>query len=123
MKKISKLWVVLLIIVVALAYQYPIQKALALKSFEDYINNQGIIENKIASKEVLKDWKQGGYLIVVTFHDDANNKYYYHYETWTYRKGEKLKFNRMTLSIVDEKKSVELDAPYDGKCKYPPIEH
>lgn len=123
MKKISKLWAVLLIIVVALAYQYPIQKALALKSFEDYINNQGIIENKIASKKVLKDWKQGGYLIVVTFHDDSNNKYYYHYETWTYRKGEKLKFNRMTLSIVDEKKSVELDAPYDGKCKYPPIEH
>ena len=65
--------------------------------------------------------KQGGYLIVVTFNDDINNKYYYHYEVWTHKKGEPLRFNRMALTIVDEKNSVVLEYPYDGKCKYPPI--
>ncbi len=111
-----------IIIVGVIVYQYPIQKAMALKSFESYINKQGVATNKIASKEIIKDWKRGGYLIVVTFNDDQNNKYYYHYETWSTRKGENLKFNRMTLSVIDEKNSVELDAPFDGKCKYPPIE-
>lgn len=28
----------------------------------------------------------------------------------------------MTLTIIDEKNSVTLESPYDGKCKYPPIE-
>ena len=28
---------------------------------------------------------------------------------------------RMTLTIIDEKNSVVLEYPYDGKCKYPPI--
>ncbi|HHJ7123915.1 TPA: hypothetical protein ACQMWT_001685, partial [Streptococcus pyogenes] len=69
-----------------------------------------------------KDWKQGGYLVVVTFNNDVNNKYYYHYEVWTHKKSESLRFNRMTLSIIDEKNSVTLEYPYDGKCKYPPIE-
>lgn len=111
-----------IIIVAVIVYQYPLQRAFALKSFEEYINKQGISSDKIASKEIIKDWKQGGYLIVVTFNDDQNNKYYYHYETWTHKKGEQLKFNRMTLSVVDEKESIELDPPYNEKCKYPPIE-
>jgi len=100
------------IIILGMAiYQYPLQKAFAQKAFETYI----------AIKKLVKDWKQGGYLIVVTFNDDINNKYYYHYEVWTYRKGEPLRFNRMTLTIIDEKNSVVLEYPYDGKCKYPPI--
>ena len=70
---------------------------------------------------MVKDWRQGGYLIVATFNDDINNKYYYHYEVWTHKKGEPLRFNRMTLTIIDEKNSVVLEYPYDGKCKYPPI--
>ena len=102
-------------------YQYPIQKTLAQKSFESYINKQGVVSSDIASKEIIKNWKQGGYLIVVTYNDDPNNRYYYHYEVWTHRKGENLEFNRMTLGITDVKNSVVLDYPYDGKAKYPPI--
>lgn len=84
-------------------------------------DKQGIDPDNIAIKKPVKDWKQGGYLIVVTFNDDINNKYYYHYEVWTHKKGEPLRFNRMTLTIIDEKNSVVLEYPYDGKCKYPPI--
>ncbi len=123
MNKRKKMMLLLSIIAIGVViYQYPIQKELAQRSFENYISKQGIASNNIASKEIVKDWKQGGYLVVVTFNDDINNKYYYHYEPWTNRKGESLKFNRMSLNIIDEKTSTVLDYPYDGKCKYPPIE-
>ena len=105
-----------------IVYQYPIQTNFALRSFENYIAKQGISATEIASKRVIKDWKQGGYLIVLTLNDDPNNGYYYNYETWTHKKREKLKFNVMTLSIIDEKNSMVIDAPFEGKCKYPPIQ-
>lgn len=123
MKK-TKIILIILSIVLAcfLIYQYPIQRVLALKKFKSYTSQQGIESEMIKSKRFFKDWKQGGYLVVVTFNDDINNKYYYHYDVWTHKKYESLKFNRMTLTIIDEKNSVTLDPPYDGKCKYPPID-
>lgn len=121
-KKKRMVLLVLGIIILGIAiYQYPLQKAFAQNSFEAYIDKQGIDPDNIAIKKLVKDWKQGGYLIVATFNDDINNKYYYHYEVWTHKKGEPLRFNRMTLTIIDEKNSVALEYPYDGKCKYPPI--
>ena len=121
-KKKRMVLLVLGIIILGIAiYQYPLQKAFAQKSFKTYIDKQGIGPDNIAIKKLVKDWKQGGYLIVVTFNDDINNKYYYHYEVWTHKKGEPLRFNRMTLTIIDEKNSVVLEYPYDGTCKYPPI--
>lgn len=90
-KKKRMVLLVLGIIILGIAiYQYPLQKALAQKSFETYIDKQGIDPDNIAIKKPVKDWKQGGYLIVVTFNDDINNKYYYHYEVWTHKKGEPL---------------------------------
>ena len=121
-KKKMILLVVGIIIFGTAIYQYPLQKALAQRSFENYISKQGIASENINSKRFFKDWKQGGYLVVVTFNDDINNKYYYHYDVWTHKKYDSLKFNRMTLTIIDEKNSVTLDPPYDGKCKYPPIQ-
>mgnify|MGYP002603493921 CR=1 FL=1 len=117
-KKKRMVLLVLGIIILGIAiYQYPLQKAFAQKAFGTYIDKQGIDPDNIAIKKPVKDWKQGGYLIVVTFNDDINNKYYYHYEVWTHKKGEPLRFNRMTLTIIDEKNSVVLEYPYDGKCK------
>ena len=121
-KKNLVLLVVGIIMLGVVIYQYPLQKALAKRCFESYIAKQGIVSDNIESKEFIKDWKYGGYLVVVTFNDDPDNKYYYHYEVWTHRKGESLKFNRMRLTIIDEKHSTTLFYPYDGKCKYPPIE-
>ena len=70
---------VLGIIILGIAiYQYPLQ-SIRTKNLETYIDKQEINPDNIAIK-VVKDWKQGGYLIVVTFNDDINNKYYYHYE-------------------------------------------
>ena len=122
MKRKNLLLAVCIILLGIIIYQYPLQKALAQRSFENYISKQGIASDNIASKRFFKDWKRGGYLVVVTFNDDINNKYYYHYDVWTHKKYESLKFNKMTLEITDIEKSVVLDPPYDGKCKHPPID-
>ena len=123
MSKRKKFMIGLIAIIALVAiYQYPVQRHLALTKFQGYINEQDVEVDNILKKEAFKDWKNGGYVIVVSFKDDVGNKYYYHYFPWTHQKGEELKFNRMLLSIVDEKNSVELYAPYEGKCKYPPIE-
>lgn len=121
-KKKRMVLLVLGIIILGIAiYQYPLQKAFAQKAFKAYIDEQGIDPDNIAIKKLVKDWKQGGYLIVVTFNDDTNNKYYYHYEVWTHKKGEPLRFNRMTLTIIDEKNSVVLEYPYDGRRVQPDL--
>ena len=122
MKRKNLLLAVCIILLGIIIYQYPLQKALAQRSFENYISKQGIASENINSKRFFKDWKRGGYLVVVTFNDDINNKYYYHYDVWTHKKGESLKFNKMTLEIMDIEKSMVLDPPYDGKCKYSPID-
>lgn len=111
-----------LLVISFLLYQYPIQKFLAQREFENYTNKQGIVSDNIRSKEIFKDWKLGGYLIVVSFNNDENNKYYYCYQPWTHKKEESFKLNTMTLDVIDEKNSILLDYPYDGKCKYPPIQ-
>ncbi len=122
-KKTNTVLLVLGMLILGVAvYQYPLQKALAQSSFESYISKQGADSDSIADKKLVKDWKQGGYLIAVSYNDDADNKYYYHYDVWTHKKGEPLRLNRMTLTVVDEKNSVVLEYPYDGKCRYPPIE-
>ena len=67
-KKKRMVLLVLGIIILGIAiYQYPLQKAFAQKAFEAYIDKQGIDPDNIAIKKLVKDWKQGGYLIVVTF--------------------------------------------------------
>ena len=57
-KKKKMVLLVLGIIILGIAiYQYPLQKALAQKSFETYIDKQGIDPDNIAIKELVKDWK------------------------------------------------------------------
>ena len=80
-------------------YEYQIQKGLALNKFERYIKKQGVDVNKIIEKKVVKDWKNGGYLIRVSFEDDINNTYYYRYYLWTHRRDEELRLDRMFLTI------------------------
>lgn len=101
-------------------YEYQIQKGLALNKFERYIKKQGVDVNKIIEKKVVKDWKNGGYLIRVSFEDDINNTYYYRYYLWTHKRDEELRLDRMFLTISNGHH--QLDAPLEGKCKYPPIE-
>lgn len=123
MKKTKIIHIILSIVLACfLIYQYPIQRVLALKNFKSYISQQGIEPEIIKSKKVFKNWKDGGYKIIVTLDDDPNYIYIYLYQPWTHKKNEHIKFNRITLQITDIEKSMVLDPPYDGKCKYPPID-
>lgn len=105
-----------------LVYQYPFQKCLALKKFRQYIQQQAVDLSQITRRESIKDWKNGGYIIRVNYADDKNHTYYYHYQVWTHKKAEALKFNQMTLTVIDEQHAVQLEAPYAGKVKYPPLD-
>ena len=110
----------LIFLSLTLVYQCPVQRHLALNKFEWYIKRQGVDKNKIIEKKTYKDWVYGGYVIRVKFEDDMNNRYYYHYEVWTHRRGEELRLDKMFLTISN--KGWQLEAPFEGKCKYPPIE-
>lgn len=124
MGKEKKMILILVAIIIlgVVIYEYPLQKALTQRCFESYITKQGIVSDNITSKKFIKDWKRGGYKVAVTFKDDVDNKYYYHYDVWTHKRNEPLKFNVMTLEIVNEKRSIVLEPPYAGKCKHPPIQ-
>jgi len=93
-----------------LAYQYPIQKSFATNAFEDYIVSQGTSLENIESKEIFKDYKQGGYFINVIYKDNPSLKYKYIY----FPRGE------MVCMVFDET-NTQLDAS-DKKVKYPSLE-
>ena len=111
---------VVLIFVVVVIGVYPVQRDLAIYKFRWYIGKQRVDTSKIVEKKIFRDWKNGGYSIRVRFEDDEGKVYYYHYKMWTHRKDGKLKFHTMHLNVVD--KGWRLEAPFEGKCKYPPIE-
>lgn len=63
-KKVKIMLLLGIIVIGIIVYQYPMQKALAQRSFTSYINKQGVVSDEIESKKIIKDWKQGGYLII-----------------------------------------------------------
>src|SRR5690625_7866047 len=80
------------IVTVFLLFYYPVQRSLALQKFDEYIELQGVDKDNIESKEVVKNYKQGGYLIRVNYKDDPEFQYRYQYYPFTNRKNEDLKF-------------------------------
>lgn len=79
----------------------------AEKAFEAYIIAQGVNQDNIATKTVMKDYKVGGYDFDVTFKDEpATYRYNYFYDA-------ELKI--VHLIVFDDGRSIE-----DG-MKYPPL--
>lgn len=108
MKKIIIILVVLLL--GSLIYYFPIQKSLATNAFEDYIVSQGTSMENIKSKEIFKDYKQGGYFINVIYKDDPEFMYEYTY----------LPNGKMFCIIYDET-NISVDAS-NKNAKYPSLE-
>ncbi|MBF4502264.1 DUF3139 domain-containing protein [Savagea sp. SN6] len=103
-----------------LIFYYPVQKKLAFKKFNEYLIKQDTNRDNIESLNAFKDYKMGGYQLIVKFYDDPHHMYIYHYYLWTHRKNESIQFDEMCLSIIDEENSVELDPPYNDNVKYKP---
>lgn len=71
--------VLILIPLICLGYYFPVQRYLAHREFKQYIIAQGISIGNIETKKVLKDYKIGGYNIMVTYKDDPEFTYEYSY--------------------------------------------
>ncbi|WP_071458515.1 DUF3139 domain-containing protein [Bacillus massilinigeriensis] len=69
--------IVVAVLVVFLIYVFPVQKYLAEKAIDQYMEKQGISEENIAKKETMKDYKSGGYLERVELKDDPGIIYEY----------------------------------------------
>lgn len=105
MSKKIFVFVFLLVIGGSLIYLYPIQKSMSEKAVAEYMKEQGISEQNIKSKQVMKDYKQGGYFITVELKDDPGINYQY---TWSKKRG-------VVLLVFRE------NAGMDEGMKYPPL--
>lgn len=79
----------------------------AEKAFEAYIMAQGVDQDNIATKTVMKDYKVGGYVFDVTLKDEPSTyRYNYFYDA---------ELKTVNLIVFDDGRSIE-----DG-MKYPPL--
>lgn len=121
MRRMRKIFIGILVIsCLILIFVYPVERKLALRAYEAYRLSQGIEDTNIESKEIFKDYKNGGYKILVKYKDDRALTYRYSYYPWTHRRDENLRFNRIFLEISNPYEV--LDPPYENKCKYPPLD-
>lgn len=119
--------IVALFIGLILIYVYPIQKALALKSFYRYIELQGADIDQVYDFRIFKDYTQGGYDIILKYKDDIPSNIY-EYDYLPYIIGDKygsIIFNYMCLSVTCGDIKYSPEEIYEGKngikVKYPPL--
>ncbi len=110
-----------LICVIFILYFYVIEKQLATIKINHYLTTHQIENTQIKSKHIFKDWKMGGYTIKIEFYDDKDCIYYYHYDLFTNKKNEKLKFNTLDLYVV--KNGYNLDNTNIKNIEYPFIKN
>lgn len=122
MKKGTKRRAILLsalamVLLFLLVYHFPLQKSLAEKKYEAYSGEQGAAAADIKTKEVFKDYKQGGYFISVTYHSDPDHRYLYHYFPIDFR-NTGVKYNVIYCDIYGT--GNDLLDHYDG-VRYQPL--
>ena len=104
-KKHMFLFILLAVLVGGWLYYFPLQRILAEQKYKSYAAQQGISVTDIATKHTFKDYKQGGYFIIVTYHKDPVHRYKYQYFLFDYRRtGTRL--NTMYCSIFKGSKQV-----------------
>lgn len=120
-KVLIPLIVIFIVVSTLIIFFYPVQKMLALKKFNEYIELQGVVEENIVKKKIAKNYTEGGYTIIVTYKDDPKHKYWYQYFLMTHRKHEDRKFHRMDCDVIDLDRNLVLDPPYNDSVKYPSL--
>ncbi|MEK4245347.1 MULTISPECIES: DUF3139 domain-containing protein [unclassified Psychrobacillus] len=106
MKIIISLVVLVGLAILAIVAIYPGSQDDAEVKFAEYLNKQGVDDNKISSKKIIKDYKNGGYGFIVTFEDDSAYSYEYFYNSNS---------KKIVLVVYDDGKSI------DEGMKYEPI--
>lgn len=120
MRKKLPVFLIIIFIVVYILYFYPVQRFLAHKAFNEYINLQGTSEENIETKRIFKDYKQDGYFIEVIYKDDPDFIYDYKYAVDTIKNMANYKAIRCHV-YTKYNESVELSGDSES-IKYPPIE-
>ena len=92
-------------------YDVPIQRIKAERAVNEYMTMQGVDEENIESKRVIKDWKTNGHSIFITFTDDPDKIYRYNYK----------KTGKIVLLVNDTKYGLPIDNP--RYLKYPPLQN
>lgn len=111
---------VIIVISLIFIYYFPFQYLLAQKNFEKYINLQGVQVADIASKTLIKNYKQDGYYIDVVYNSDPQFLYSYKFSTSDISKFFSYKsiscviynLNHVSVEVTGESKNV----------KYPPLD-
>ncbi|EBF5152304.1 DUF3139 domain-containing protein [Listeria innocua] len=84
MKKYKKWWIMLgvLFVLCFIGYLFlsVIPRYKANEAVDDYIAAQKVESNQIKTRDIQKDWTQGGYFITIVFKDDPDLVYKYYYE-------------------------------------------
>ncbi|EHD1588448.1 DUF3139 domain-containing protein [Listeria monocytogenes] len=84
MKKYKKWWIMLgvLLVLCFIGYLFlsVIPRHKANEAVDDYIAAQKVESNQIKTRDIQKDWTQGGYFITIVFKDDSDLVYKYYYE-------------------------------------------
>lgn len=119
MKKKLPALLITVFIVMYILYFYPVQRFLAKKTFNEYIQLQGTTEENIKSKRIFKDYKQDGYCIEVIYKDDPYFIYDYKYSVDTIKDMANYRAIRCVV-YTQQNESVELSGDTQN-IKYPPI--
>lgn len=106
-KKKIMVFILGLIVIGFIIYWYPVQKSFAKGAVEEYMVKQKISKENVKTKDIMKDYKQGGYIINVELKDDPGIIYEY---TWSK--------NRGVILIVYKDNS----GMGDKGMKYPPLD-
>ncbi len=88
------------IVVLILVYFFPLQRFLAEKKYNEYLEIQGVQNSDILSKQFTKDYKQGGYNILTKYKSDPEHYYDYHYMLIN-RKNSGTEYNTMTCIVYN----------------------
>lgn len=89
-----------------LVYEFPIEKHMAKVEVEEYIKKQGLTKSNISNTNYLKDYKQGGYSVIIELKDDTGLIYEY---SWNKDRG-------VVLLVFRD------NAGMDTGMKYPPLD-
>jgi hypothetical protein len=110
--------IAILLIAMYLTYFYPIQRCLAVRNFEKYIELQGASYDDIEEMEIHKDYKMDGYWIRVVYKDDP--RFYYEYDFRVRPITRIFSYKSILLSIYNDYRN-QIDVDEENLVKYPPL--
>jgi hypothetical protein len=106
------------IVVLWLTYFYPVQRFLALRNFEQYIELQGAPKSDIQETEIFKDYKQDGYCMNVIYKSDPD--FVYRYKFSVFDKSKLFSYGSIRCVVYNEHR--ETTDLHGEIVKYPPLD-